>query len=138
MEFLGIRENIFGSDGLEIGKNSMGGGVDNCDGVVVVESNVQPRASVIEDELVGLAEEPNAGDYADARKTGNVEHDDFAITLRGDVGSSVGRHDGVGIRSAGFAGFGRVDDTGTKIEFFDDRIGRNIYEADGVVLEIGS
>ena len=82
--------------------------------------NVQPRASVIEDELVGLAEEPNAGDYADARKTGNVEDDEFAITLRGDVGSSVGRHDGVGIRSAGFAGLGRVDDTGTKIEFFDD------------------
>jgi len=44
----------------------------------------------------------------------------FAITLRGDAVSSVGRHDGVGIRSAGFAGLGRVDDTGTKIEFFDD------------------
>jgi len=39
--------------------------------------NVQPRARVIEDELVGLAEEPNAGDYADARKTGNVEDDEF-------------------------------------------------------------
>src|SRR5215469_7537085 len=120
MKSLVVGKHIFGSDGLEIGKNLIGGGVDNCDGVVVVEGDVKPRASGIEDELVGLAEEPNEVDYADARKIGNVEDDDFAITLRGDIGSSVGCHDSVGIRSAGFAGVGPIDDTGTKIEFFDD------------------